>query len=1414
MLESPLPPARPPNVAGYSAFFPNLCTYNVNSLSQYATQPTGRRRRSLIHKNLLHLSKSNHILCIQESKLRHYDDGALRGLFPGWRFFYSNFPDIDSRRAGVITLVSPDLNNFDCSLLPLADCCNGHAVAVRLTDPSARFRPFAVINLYLPQRAADKIDVLRAVSGLALPDDVFVTGDFNFVERPEDANSPSNYALSGTLATTWATFCDKLRLTEVSQDTHTFIRSVEGEVVSARLDRVYTSLSLVDLAIAAPSSFIPNVPHSILPRLLTPQVRVACPDHVPVALKFSLADSLASKNINFAPRWMVGLPEFKAKLQHAVVGLFTGGDPFVELAAFKTTFFSVVSDFKHEARTTQASSALAKVTIGVTLLRALSARPQNSQYISKLFRKHLFLAPLVSRHGSEWDCSALRRMITECLADGILPSSFHEPTEFHFGAHFSCGPVAKTPNIISDIKMRLPSDRARLPGLRRSLSDELATDPVAMADITSDFFSKIWAARPEASDVLVEQYFDKVGYRKSIPPSLLPCIPSVDVILDIILSTNNSCAGPDGVPFEAYRAVADQLAPVFHAAILLMGLGALPPEGFNDGLLFLLSKKGSLTPDDTRPLSVTNCDNRIIAKIVVFSIIPAVQKVLNIAQQGFVPGRSGDVHIQALLTNFYLAVQTPGSNYHVLQIDTKKAFDSVDHQFVLGALRRIGFPEWVVGVVKGLLSNVRVTPFFGTRVDTWIAILRGVKQGCPLSPLLFVICYDVLLCDIKNHAPSLDLFAFADDMALGCYRRGLFAPAMLRIDFFGFASGFGVNYDKTRFLSAKGSHQNDVLWARSTPWKVLLVALASSYLGVLYGRQVTTLLIFEPVFIKGIGRLSKFHAALRCMSFTRRVLAVNVFICSLFSYLIQYFPIPFPEQGVTATSLYGRYMAALRRAIIPFNSSASKYIHFVGPGHRFGAASPVRDLWAWSTATLAAKADLGPFQGMPKSNFVDSKGLGLHGKSTSLAVTDSFSNAARDFIIALFIYFPDLHSFDGLALSLLSPLKRRASIYNSLIMCGYFQDQDSDLAEKLVRRGAASSLADCLPLVPLIHRNFSFLAKSRTRLGHFTFALITNSIPTERRRMVIQFPNKMIRDAAPRLPCFICGLADDGSEHVHGSCTPVLLARTTFFNTILIPPPSCSPWLAALLAFDCSDKEVVLALTSFNISVRSAVANFFRYGLVSASSASSRILQIALSEWFSLGAVARGFGSAGKCTPSQCALAHAYCDRVLGVFPTDTVLIFSAGCACPSPGASGAGMCIPTADPLLPSPDASVPLGRAGVLICELWGVGAALQHGLSLVSSGQLSLDHSVVISSASRLALQSVGGMRRSGELRWLISPIRSLISQLSSLCHLHLIWIPGHIGYPGLSRAADLAAQAASNTVGIGTDLLARAAALDFR
>lgn len=159
------------------------------------------------------------------------------------------------------------------------------------------------------------------------------------------------------------------------------------------------------------------------------------------------------------------------------------------------------------------------------------------------------------------------------------------------------------------------------------------------------------------------------------------------------MRTNNSCAGPNGVPFAYYRKVVDVFAPIALDMLNDMANGAKPPKGFNEGLLFLLPKGSSGLVTDTRPLSVTNTNNRIIAALCAKAIEPAVGRLIGKSQVGFLKGRICDDNICDLTDRYYRALEEKRSAY-VLFLDVKKAFDSVHHTWIHSLLKKAGLPSW------------------------------------------------------------------------------------------------------------------------------------------------------------------------------------------------------------------------------------------------------------------------------------------------------------------------------------------------------------------------------------------------------------------------------------------------------------------------------------------------------------------------------------------------------------------------------------------------------------------------------------------------------------------------------------------------------------------------------------------------
>jgi hypothetical protein len=91
------------------------------------------------------------------------------------------------------------------------------------------------------------------------------------------------------------------------------------------------------------------------------------------------------------------------------------------------------------------------------------------------------------------------------------------------------------------------------------------------------------------------------------------------------------------------------------------------------------------------------------------------------------------------------------ANTLLVLLDWEKAFDKIHHDKLSEALTRIGLPKCFVSVINSLYNQ----PQFRVRMDTstseWETQHTGIRQGCPLSPYLFVIVMSVLFSDVHSH---------------------------------------------------------------------------------------------------------------------------------------------------------------------------------------------------------------------------------------------------------------------------------------------------------------------------------------------------------------------------------------------------------------------------------------------------------------------------------------------------------------------------------------------------------------------------------------------------------------------------------------------------------------------------------------
>ena len=423
----------------------------------------------------------------------------------------------------------------------------------------------------------------------------------------------------------------------------------------------------------------------------------------------------------------------------------------------------------------------------------------------------------------------------------------------------------------------------------------------------------------------------------------------------------------------------------------------------------------------------------------------------------------GRIHFE-ITDTFYNKLNKQQQHYFLF-IDTAKAFDSLDHAYLFAVLHKIGMPSWVINVIKGLMTNVRVRPLLKGRIRTTIPVNRGVKQGCPLSPLLFVIAYDPFLCKAGS-LPGSVVWSYADDAVLSHNSLDGIETFTKVIDEFSDVSGFGVNREKCTILHVLKTTPLEIDRLKTFPWadpttgKSLTFTNKAVYLGILLGYDISTVDIYQEAFDKFEKRADTFSCALRYLPTHARISIFNIHITPLFSYITRFYILPYKELGNKIRNI-------MRRKIISFNGSAHKFIHLSTPPSLFGPANPLRDIWALNVSALASQFDFNSVQ------IVDSKAV-LPGKLyvnddgpdwNGLLIGDHIACAALEFLNDIIPFKngqPDLTPLDMSKYKY--PLKRlRKTLYN-IALTEYTTDVLDNLHDKLTHM---HMIAEPSPLLPL-----------------------------------------------------------------------------------------------------------------------------------------------------------------------------------------------------------------------------------------------------------------------------------------------------------------------------------------------------------
>lgn len=240
--------------------------------------------------------------------------------------------------------------------------------------------------------------------------------------------------------------------------------------------------------------------------------------------------------------------------------------------------------------------------------------------------------------------------------------------------------------------------------------------------------------------------------------------------------------GPDGLPTCFYQKQWDWVGSSVCKFVLEVFASGVIPEGMNDSLICLIPKQAQ--PEfisQFRPICLSNVIIKVVTKIVANRFKPLMGDLVGVWQSSFVPARQTTDNILAAQELVHSLRRRKGKQGHmIIKIDLEKAYDRIKWNFLETVLSHIGVGPSLLKVITTCIQSTNMSVLWnGERLESFKP-QRGLRQGDPLSPYLFVLCMETLgyrintevaksswkPCQVTRTAPTVSHLFFADDLLL------------------------------------------------------------------------------------------------------------------------------------------------------------------------------------------------------------------------------------------------------------------------------------------------------------------------------------------------------------------------------------------------------------------------------------------------------------------------------------------------------------------------------------------------------------------------------------------------------------------------------------------------------------------------
>jgi exonuclease III len=706
------------------------------------------------------------IIAMQETNTRTSDWSFIPT--PNWETFHSCDDTSNTRQAGSSVLVHKSISVY-CHALPTPQNLKGRVSVVKIWNK--RKPPILLVALYAPANKKNRQTFFPQIKELIAQYPTMIPlliGDFNAYFMPIDSlrNSTRNSKELLDLMNT-NSLVDTYRIHHPNEREYTWFRynSKKQSWSATRIDHVITKAPILPIKVDIKKIISIVTDHNAI---------IA---EIPWQRRRKLSPHLGKRELPYKRNLTNEQNKsFNEKLT-ALLNNIDLSNPLTDLNEILVETASKIAPA--DPRTPQKAifkerglKIKERKQIGKIMAKLMQKKPLNDkqqEYIQtlndpqnpepELRKKQKKLHNEIRRYHREQLNTFIKKKIRELRREGIAKTSkFYKAIRRKLNPRTSVLPLVVTET---------------LPG-----GEEKAyTNYPSLMKATKDYWERIFAKAPTENPSYLPHYHTEVN---KLPPNHAPIlaepISSEEMQQAISALSSQKATGEDQVAAELLKELNETNTEILTVAFNKLIETADIPFRWKHARIWSIYKGGDTTKlQNYRPISLCQTTYKLLTKIIQQRLATSAEehRLFSETQTGFRKGNSPHDNVFTL-NCIKEEAAFRGKKLHCLKLDLAKAFDSIPHKSIIRTLKHYGYNKRDIKLIKGLYKDSTASVITKYGITGVLPIKRGVKQGDPLSPILFNLVINPLLSYLQStlkgyimqNGTHISNLTFADDIFL------------------------------------------------------------------------------------------------------------------------------------------------------------------------------------------------------------------------------------------------------------------------------------------------------------------------------------------------------------------------------------------------------------------------------------------------------------------------------------------------------------------------------------------------------------------------------------------------------------------------------------------------------------------------